>query len=167
MRINLGCGDRYADGWINVDVADMPHRKDEAVDLCGPLPWADGSADRIYAGHVFEHIPLASCRILLPQLRDILRVGGILMVVGPDCEKAWEMERAGTLDVSLDSLRYGAGRWSGDHHEWECTEKQLAMLLVDAGFAVLYDYMDDVVANGWPVADPGPEWQACVRGIRM
>lgn len=166
MRINLGCGDRYADSWHNVDVAAMPHRKDEIVDLTGPLPWEPKTASQIYAGHVLEHIPLASCRILLPGLREVLKPGGRLMVVGPDCFTAWDMHLAGTLDVSLDSLRYGAGRWSGDHHEWECNQEQLAMLLQEAGFTVGFPTMAAIVAEGWPVADPGPRWQAVVEGTR-
>ena len=168
MNINIGCGDRYAEnGWHNVDTADMPHRKDEAADLRDPLPWAAQTADRIYAGHVLEHISLLDCRALLPRLYEILKPGGTLMVVGPDCEKAWRMENEGTLDRPLDSLRYGAGRWTGDHHEWECTESQLVMLLADAGFVVGIEDMDAIVAGGWPVADPRPKWQAVVSGVRQ
>lgn len=166
MKINIGCGDRYVAGWHNVDVAEMPHQKDQIVDLTDPLPWEPACADRIYAGHVLEHIPLPGCRMLLPRLLQVLKPGGTLMVVGPDCDKAWHMQQAGTLDVSLDSLRYGASRWSGDQHHWECTKAQLVILLIEAGFMIDIPTMDTIVADGWPVADPGPKWQAIVSGQR-
>ncbi len=160
MLINLGCGDRYADGgWINVDYG-SPHRKDVTLDLLAdPLPWPPASILHVYLGHVLEHLPYDGCRDLLKRLRPLVRPEGQIMVVGPDCEVAQRMAEAGTLDVTLDSLKFGADRWVGDRHEWECTAAKVTALLEDSGWVDIQDVGIGNVAAFWPVADRRPQWQ--------
>jgi predicted SAM-dependent methyltransferase len=55
MKLNLGCGSDYRQGYINVDrvsgVADVVH------DLnVFPYPWSDNSVDEIVARHILEHL---------------------------------------------------------------------------------------------------------------
>jgi predicted SAM-dependent methyltransferase len=165
MKINLGAGDQYADGWHNVDHG-SPHRKDEDVDLTGPLPWAENSIDCIYAGHVLEHLTQEECVALLERLHPLMKPGGELMVVGPDVRIAEQMAQQGTLDVTLDSLKYGAGRWSGDVHRWECTSRGLQDLLETAGWQEVTELSINDVPAMWPVAYRGPQWQCAVHAKR-
>ena len=163
MKLNLGCGDRYAEGWINVDHAGSPHRKDVELDLTGNLPWDHMTVSYIYAGHLLEHLTIDQCWSLLGRLRICIHPQGVLMVVGPDCLRAQEMAEAGTLGVTMDSLKHGASRWPGDEHQWECDQKQVVNLLQQSGWGKIYDLSIGNVDPMWPVADRGPQWQFAVE----
>lgn len=162
MKINLGCGDRYANGWHNVDHAGSPHRKDATIDLTGPLPWPVGSLQLVYAGHLLEHLSLDECRFLLDRLRPCVAVDGGLMVVGPDLDRARTLAAAGVLDVSLESLQCGAHRWPGDEHQWECTPGVIVDLLTATGWQGIVEVPIGEVPAVWPVADRRPIWQCAV-----
>lgn len=57
MKLNLGCGLAFKEGWVNVDKL-QADGVDEIVDLFAfPWPWQTSSADEMYAGHLIEHIP--------------------------------------------------------------------------------------------------------------
>ncbi len=160
MRVNLGCGDRYADGWHNVDWAGSPHRRDETLDLGELLPWTD--VTHAYAGHILEHLHIRIVLAFLDRLRHCMAPGGELMVVGPDCLAAEGMAITGDLDVTLDSLRYGAHRWPGDEHRWECTGADVKALLVVTGWSDVTTVGIGNVPAVWPVADRGPRWQCAI-----
>lgn len=166
VKVNLGCGDRYVDGWINVDYG-SPHQYDQQVDLRGPLPWPNGCLSRIYAGHLFEHLHPEECERLAAELLRCARPEGCVFVaVGPDLDLAERMVKDGTFDYtyhSLDSLRYGAGRWAGDVHLWETTGPAVQQLLQEAGWPVVYTLKIDELEGGWPVADPSQKWQYACR----
>lgn len=166
MQVNLGCGDQYADGWVNVDHG-SPHRKDQDVDLTGPLPWPSSSIRRAYAGHVLEHLTKSQCVDLLERLHECMMPLGKLMVVGPDVQIAQRMAEAGTLDVTMDSLRFGAGRWSGDVHRWECTTAGIVALLFTTGWRDVCPMSINDVPSEWPVAYRGPQWQCAVSARRI
>lgn len=166
MRVNLGCGDQYAAGWTNIDFG-SPHRKDEEVDLTGDLPWKSDSITHVYAGHVLEHLARGQCRLLLYRLRRCVVMSGEIMVIGPDVDIAQRMADAGTLDVTMDSLRFGAGRWSGDVHQWECTSAEIAKLLDEAGWGDIKEMKINDVPEVWPVAYRGPQWQCAVSARKV
>jgi hypothetical protein len=164
LNLNLGCGEQYAPGWINVDHEGSPHRRDQTVDLTRELPWPENSVDLVYAGHLLEHLTFDQCRDLLIRLRACVKLAGFIMVVGPDVEIAARMEAAGeVLEVPLEQLKYGAGRWAGDEHKWECTLAKLTLLLVEAGWVNVTGFRIDEVSTLWPVAFRGPRWQVAVR----
>jgi hypothetical protein len=166
MKLNLGCGDRYVPGWHNVDRADCPHQKDEAFDLRMPLPWEQ--VQYVYAGHVLEHLRVGDALVLLERLYWCMAVGGELMVVGPDVVAAEAMLAGGQgLGVSLESLKYGASRWPGDEHRWECAELDLRIMLELTNWTVGQRMSINDVPAMWPVADRGPQWQCAVSARRM
>ena len=163
MLLNLGVGDWYAEGWHNVDWAGSPHRKDETVDLTGPLPWAEGTVQLAYAGHLLEHLTLDGCHHLLTQLRPCMATDGQLLVVGPDATIARALAAAGTLDITLDSLLYGAQRWLGDQHLWECTAAITVDLLTAAGWQGIHQLAVSDVPAVWPIGDRRPVWQYAIK----
>lgn len=164
MKLNLGCGEQYVDEWVNVDHAGSPHKKDQTVDLTGELPWPANSVEFAYAGHLLEHLTPDQCHDLLVRLRGCMVPAGILTVVGPDVDVAERMEATGeTLEVPLDQLKHGAGRWAGDEHMWECTLGGLVILLIEAGWVKVTGMRIDEVSSFWPIAFRGPRWQVAVR----
>lgn len=166
MNLNLGCGDRYVDGWHNVDWG-SPHRCDEHVDLTGPLPWEPGTISRVYAGHLFEHLYRAEALRLCQALLKLMSpTGGVLVAVGPDVELAERMVRDGTFDYtyhSLESVRNGGHRWPGDEHLWQTTASGVSIMLAEAGWPVVANVGIAALEHGWPVADPVPQWQYAIR----
>lgn len=160
MNLNLGCGDRYAEGWHNVDHAAMPHRKDESVDLRWELPWS--GVQRAYLGHILEHLWVHEAIGLLERLRDCMVGDGEIMVVGPDLMLAEQMGAAGTLDRDIASIKYGGCRWPGDEHRWQCTGLDVAAMLHITGWRKIEDVGISNVPEVWPVADRGPQWQCAV-----
>ena len=166
MRLNLGCGDQYAEGWHNVDFG-TPHRVDERVDLTGELPWGPGTVDRAYAGHVLEHLEPDQCVELLGRLREVMAPDGVLLVVGPDCDVAQEQIDAGVFDFtyhSMEALEHGAGRWAGDEHLWRCTAQGVIELLERAGWSRRRN-LGNVTRAGpdWPIFDRTRTWQLAVE----
>lgn len=73
MKLNLGCGNNYLKGYINVDrvpgIADLVYDLDEF-----PYPWPDNSVDEILMRHVLEH--LQDIRKVMDELWRILKPGG-------------------------------------------------------------------------------------------
>jgi hypothetical protein len=160
--------DRYADGWVNVDWAGSPHRKDQEVDLTGELPWPENSIQTVYLGHILEHLTMPDCRLLLARLHYCAIPSGTIMVVGPDLPTAYRMAEEGTLDVTIDSLLYGAERWPGDRHLWSSSAFTVNEFLVDTGWSDIHDMSESMgeVAAYWPVADPRPKWQFALWAIK-
>lgn len=80
MKLNLGSNKHRLEGYINVDILVYP-----GVDLIADvyhLPYRDGSADEIYAGHLLEH--LANPVDFFLECWRVLRPVGKLTVVIPD-----------------------------------------------------------------------------------
>lgn len=81
MRLNLGCGSRPAEGFVNVDIASIPG-VDVVHDLdVLPWPWEDGSAVEVVAQDVFEHVvnPVG----FMTQAHRVLAPGGSLFIKSP------------------------------------------------------------------------------------
>jgi len=89
LRLNLGSGDHPTiAGWVAIDARpDCQYPPDLVGDVLH-LPYPDGSCDRLYAGHLLEHIPLPLIEAALGEWRRLLVPGGELGIVGPDIDRA-------------------------------------------------------------------------------
>jgi SAM-dependent methyltransferase len=90
MKLNIGCGGKPRDGWVNVDQHTLP-----GVDVAHnldvfPWPFADESAEQVLAEHVYEHVK-APVEFVLEAWR-VLVPGGLLTVTCPH----WSSENAFT-----------------------------------------------------------------------
>ncbi len=54
LKLNLGCGMNYIDGYVNVDKFGIPDIFHNLEDF--PWPWRDNSVSEIIANHVMEHL---------------------------------------------------------------------------------------------------------------
>ena len=79
-KLNIGCGKRNMEGWINVDLYNEPNVK---FDLCKPWPIRPGSVDTIHASHVLEHFRDDDLFTLFWEMGEALRPGGCLLGVVP------------------------------------------------------------------------------------
>lgn len=153
MHLNLGCGDHKHRGWLNLDV--WPGANPDVVSSLTALPFTDQSIDRIYAGHVLEHVELDTVPDTLTEMRRVLR--GELCVVGPDLDRAI----ATGDDVLISVVRDGGHRWPGDEHRWPSTET-LTLALVREAFPEANPVpIDSLRLTGWPV-DSYVDWQFAI-----
>ena len=83
LRINLGCGGKKLDGYINVD--SQPAAKPDVVLDIGRdiFPWADDSVSVVQAWHIFEHLAPAQFFHCLQQIYRVCAPGAKFGVIVP------------------------------------------------------------------------------------
>lgn len=70
LKINLGCGEDYKEGYVNIDISKLV-RADLYLDLeKEKLPYGDSTVDEFRAWHFLEHV-----KDLSPIMEEIWRVG--------------------------------------------------------------------------------------------
>lgn len=106
LKLNLGCGDKTPEGWVNVDYAlgawlfKIPFftifnkklklfnvKWSEKIflhDLRKKLPWEDNSVEVIYSSHTLEHLFLCEAKTLLQECYRVLKPNGIIRIIVPD-----------------------------------------------------------------------------------
>ena len=133
IRINLGCGRDYKEGYINVDiVTDFP--VDVVADLSKPLPFKDNYADEIFASDILEHFTKEDGEVFLKECFRVLKVGGVCII------------RTHNLDQIITQFKddpwvmkhfiYGntehTGVWGA--HKYAYGKEELEMILAYIGF---------------------------------
>lgn len=124
-RVNLGCGEDYRDGWINVDINEEFRPDDEGDgefirhDLHEtPWSWAgDNEFTHLLVDNVFEHIAPPSRPDFLSECRRILEDGGTLVMKLP-------------THVGWDVSHYSVPPWYWAYHprqkeQWRYDEIRL------------------------------------------
>ena len=85
--LNLGSGDKYVTGFINID-GNIFKKKDMWLDIRHGLPFATGSVDAIYSCHVFEHFYINELREIMSDCFRVLRLSGGMRILVPSLELA-------------------------------------------------------------------------------
>jgi SAM-dependent methyltransferase len=193
VRINIGCGQTPTPGWVNYDnswsvkVAHAPlayrilrrtgisaqqrefiefARKSDILwaDACA-IPEPDGSAEVIYASHMFEHLDRHDAAAFLSEARRVLRPGGVLRLAVPDIRyhlgRYTEHRDADLLvrDLMLSRMRprtvlrkLAALAVGERHHQWMYDGPSLCRLLAAHGFV---DPVE-LPAGETRITEPGP-----------
>ena len=74
MKLNLGCGEKKREGYVNVDMYGSP---DIQVDLSQfPWPFESDSADEVFSEHFLEHV--IDYDETIQEMHRILKPKGIL-----------------------------------------------------------------------------------------
>lgn len=81
IKVNLGCGEEYKKGWINVDI-DKTAKADKYCDFNEKLPFENESVDYILCEQVIEHLdkPIQ----FLCECHRILKTEGVLRLLFPN-----------------------------------------------------------------------------------
>lgn len=100
VRVNVGCGKKVLDGWINVDVQANPKAPRAPDHLCDAreIPLKSGSADLVMALHLIEHFFRWEAESVLAEWHRLLKPGGILILELPNLEAACRNLLAGMND---------------------------------------------------------------------
>lgn len=88
MKLHLGCGERYFEGYVNIDYPPekqtvIQSKVDMYADIT-KLSYRKNSIEEIRLHHVFEHFDRPSALALLCRWRDFLKTGGLLHIETPD-----------------------------------------------------------------------------------
>jgi hypothetical protein len=85
LRLNLGCGSRKLDGFLNVD-KEAACGPDAVMDMERlPWPWADDSVEEVVMSHVLEHVG-RDPGIYLGIIKELWRVcrhGAVVRIIVP------------------------------------------------------------------------------------
>lgn len=143
-RLNLGCGHRVLDGYVNVDVA--PARAGQPPDVLCDLrrlePFATDSCDEVMAIHVIEHFYRWEVVDLLREWRRVLKPGGRMVLECPNLLTACEAllsnpQAAGPGSASERTMwvLYGDPEWQDPLmcHRWNYTPDSLREVMEEAG----------------------------------
>lgn len=165
ININVGCGEfRAGDGWINIDayVGEEGEPHPDIIASAEDLPFGDKTVDRLYAGHVLEHIELDGVPAVLNEFRRVLKDGGGMLIVGPDLTRAEE-----SFPDLVEIIRTGGKRWPGDAHLWESRESTMVDLLRIAGWDVApVDIAHVFLSDTWPIT-AGVPWQFAIFATKI
>ena len=86
LKLNLGCGEDYREGYVNVDVRALPLLDIKwRVDDLGEYV-RDQSAEEILALDVLEHFPVGEVSEALDEWVRMLAPGGVLQIKVPDLD---------------------------------------------------------------------------------
>ena len=144
-RLNLGCGDKILEGYVNVDVA--PSRAGRSPDVLCDLhrlePFATDSCDEVMAIHVVEHFYRWEVIDVLREWLRVLKPGGRMILECPNLLTACEtllndpQAAAGPGPEGQRSMwvLYGDPAWRDPLmcHRWNYTPDSLRALMAEAG----------------------------------
>lgn len=148
IKLNIGCGTDYKDGWINIDNnSDKNIKKlDLNWDLRNPLPFPDNSIDFIFNEHFFEHLSVEEGQTAMKDLMRILKPGGIMRIAMPDLERVVDNYLYTPLHKDPVIKKHGFAhvktraewmnmsfRWWG--HKWLYDWDELKRRLNEAGYS--------------------------------
>lgn len=164
LKINIGCGEFPAEGWLNVDIT----REDggpqpDIIASAESLPFSDGAVNLLYAGHVLEHIPLEKVPDVLKEFHRVLSPTGGMLLVGPDLDRA-EVSFPDEVEI----IKTGGNRWPGDAHLWHSRESTVIDLLRDGGWEDIAtaDVLPVYLSGQWPITS-GIGWQFAIFATKL
>ncbi|MGN0017450.1 MAG: class I SAM-dependent methyltransferase [Candidatus Gastranaerophilaceae bacterium] len=88
IKLNLGCGEDYKEGWQNIDNNYYgTHLKlDFEWDLSKPMLFPDNSVDYIFNEHFLEHLTYDEGFRFLTECKRVLKDSGTIRIAMPDLE---------------------------------------------------------------------------------
>lgn len=133
IRVNLGAGHLPIDGYVNVDMREIPGI--DVIAAVDDLPFEPGSLAEITSAHTLEHFPLEELRRrLLPYWIGLLRPGGTMRATVPDMEAMARGFADGSIGYeAFRSTTYGGQEYEGDFHFNGFTPTSLAALFEEVG----------------------------------
>ena len=171
MKLNLGCGNYFPEGWINADLDQHWHEEGKDVSLVRgePLPWENDTFDQIILFLVLNHVPLDEMDGFLSEVERVLSPKGRLLVLD-------ENYPDGVPDHKIDGVSDGPGYrnieawhcYAGSLNKllhpvfpnietlWENTNEDKAILFTDQQFVEggLLDWLDSE-GRIWPIKGLG------------
>jgi predicted SAM-dependent methyltransferase len=143
MKIHLGCGKRFLQGFIHIDIADFPHiDHNSSVEK---LPFiSDETVDEIYTSHTFEYFDRVLAAEVLTEWNRILRKGGKLYMTVPNFQSLIEIYTSTSKLENIIGPLFG--RWINSsavpalYHKTVWDQNDLTKYLSAAGFSNICEF---------------------------
>jgi predicted SAM-dependent methyltransferase len=143
LLVNVGCGYRPLEGWINLDRARGPH-VDVVWDIRRSLPFPTESCSAIISEHLIEHLPKSTAEEFLRECLRALEPGGVLRLSTPDAERflrSYASDRAflyapyfeAPIDAPIDRINIMMREYG--QHQWSYDAELLELMLLRVGFS--------------------------------
>lgn len=107
ILVNLGCGSRYHQDWLNFDLRPMSADV-VACDFTKGLPLGTNSVDGVYHSAVLEHIRREDVPQFMAECYRILKSGGVLRIGIPDLEQICRIYLEALDEASINISDAGA-----------------------------------------------------------
>ncbi len=150
MKLHLGCGTTYLEGWINIDI-DMSefYKVDLKLDIRQSFPYKDNSIDFIYNEHLIEHLTDYEGVSLLKECLRVIKPGGIVRVATFDLDDmiknaqsnnpTWKFD-LGILNGYFSYIQTRAEYFNvvfySWGHKWLYNTEELRRRFKEAGFSI-------------------------------
>jgi len=156
LKLNVGCGEDYREGWVNLDACSLFKRDDSILlpDESLAKKFGRKSADIVVARDIIEHFFRWDGLRVLADFAEVLKFGGKLELMTPDLGKLittalLPIGRKMELIRGAQGQAYGPGvepegltgqAWRA-YPDWFChkylwTEDELRTVLTGFGFKV-------------------------------
>lgn len=133
VMLNLGCGADIAEGFINIDVRNIPGI-DMRIDI-RKLPFENDSADHIRLHDVLEHFPLRIAVDVLKECFRVLKTDMELAIKVPDLiGLAEKIKRDEITAFDFQEYVYGGQNYQENFHYSGYTSQFLTGILFGIGF---------------------------------
>ncbi|MGV3278411.1 class I SAM-dependent methyltransferase [Rickettsiales bacterium LUAb2] len=150
VKLHLGCGAKYFNGWINIDAkeeefpGDNSNKVDIIYNLTKLLPIENESVDFIFHDNFFEHLTFEDGLALLTDHYRVLKKGGVVRINQPDLETITKLYINDSFeDLMIDNRtyreHYSKERWGIDVNRNRCESINYCFRQVGQ-HKFLYDY---------------------------
>lgn len=143
IHLNLGCGQKIWEGFINIDFpSNYSGRKPDIACDIRKLELPNDYADTAHAIHVLEHFYRWETLDVLKEWKRVLKPGGTLVVEVPCLDQVvksfiYYLQKKAPLNEQLTMWRlYGDPYYKDEHmvHRWCFSGAELRDLMIEAGF---------------------------------
>ena len=141
MKLHIGCGEKYLDGYVNIDYPQAEHsvmkvRADIYHDI-RTLSYPNDSVEEIRSHHLFEHFMRADAIALLLKWRRWLKPGGALVIETPDflnCAAAYAsaLTQKRRMELGRHMLGSQEAAWAIHYDFWDAPK--FKYVLKECGF---------------------------------
>jgi len=139
MKLHLGSSEKHIDGYINVDIRDLP-----GVDIIDNIitleKFENNTADLIYSSHVLEHTGRREFMSVLKRWYDVLKPGGVLRLAVPDLEAVFKHYQENHDLLVLRGFLYGGQTYAENYHYCGWDFQTLSSELKEVGFKEVSRY---------------------------
>ena len=145
LKFNLGCGNRYLEGYVNIDVRSKV--ADLRADILD-LEFKKDSVSEVLMVHVIEHIDYFKVEFFLKKVYSWLKVDGQLVMEFPDVIKVAQcILKRRNKPEDLQNNPFGIRGLYGepiknmslcDYHKWGWCDTTMRALLKEIGFRKIY-----------------------------
>jgi predicted SAM-dependent methyltransferase len=146
IKLEIGAGVKKGkNGWITLDIG---YWADLIWDLRNGVPFPDGSVNKIYSSHLFEHLSYHEINGLLNECKRVLKKDGVFSICVPNArlyidaystknESFWKSQPsyyapAYNATTRIDIVNYIA--YMAGEHKYMFDEENLLHILSSAGF---------------------------------